>query len=399
MAAFNPNPRTTPTMVKKVTSPDDVVANRVVVEMDDKIHWYRPNVAPFMTLVGKMRKRIITENRKFESLTKDTMPRTMTLSADSVTGSTTIVLNSGEGARVGANYLLRNARTGTIVMVPAAPAADTLTVVRPFGAAGTDADFVAGDTLSFLAPAFEDGSGKGSFRSVKETHDYNYAQIFRTGYGFTGRAMNTNMYGGDVQTTERKWQSIEHRRSLTRAFLYGQRHLYLGGTETRTATGGVKSFITSNVWNLNGTIPTENAFQEFLEVALEEGDGGYINGSGTKYGLFSARWITVINQFVGDRIRYKTLDKTIGFQAMEYQSPHGKLMILHDPVFDEENADEGLILDFNHITMRPFKNRDTKLLKNIQDNDIDGVEEEWMTDAGIQVDLQAAHSSIIGLDV
>jgi hypothetical protein len=56
-------------------------------------------------------------------------------------------------------------------------------------------------------------------------------------------------------------------------------------------------------------------------------------------------------------------------------------------------------VDFNHVDYVFLRNRDTKLLSNRENNDIDGEKYEYFSDCGLQVEFEQAHSVLSGLSV
>ncbi len=395
MADFASNPRTAPTMIAGERGPEQLNQTRVIADVQDEILLYMPSASPLTTLTGKLRKKRTVTQSKFDFLTKDEYPRTVKLAADSVIADTVLDVEAGTGTRIADNYVLLNTRTRESVVVTSV-STDALTVVR--GVGSTALDMVTGDTLVFTRAVYEDGENIGTLKSVKEDAEYNYTEIIRTPFGFTGRQVNTDLYGGKDQMTERKWFGIEHTKSIEKMMFFGGRHL-ITGTHQQTFSGGLEFFIKSNIWNLGGTVPTERSFVEFLEEGMRWGRGGSQEGSGTKYLFASSRWVTELEFFAKDKLQYKVLDKQIGLSAMEYVSAHGRVMILRTPILDYNHPDFAFLVDLNHVRYVRHQGRDTKLLKGRQGNGVDGEEEEYMSDVGCQVELEASHSILKGLSV
>lgn len=395
MADFNPNARIAPTMVSGTRGPENQNTARVVVDMQDDILLYQPEATPLLTLTGRMRNKREAVNARYEWLEKDEFPRSLDVTAAADSDDTAISVVAGQEARVFTGAVVINLRTGENILVNATPTSGSLgTVVRGIG--GGAADIVVGDKLLYAFNAYEDGAGLGALKSVQEFNEYNYTQIIRTPFGFTGRDLQTELYGGRDEMTETKWQAIEHKKSIEYAMGFGKRDS-ITGTHVKTFTRGVDSFIVTNRWNVEGVALTERAFVDFLEVAMKWGKGGNQNGSGTKYLLCSSRWLTEINSWVNDRLRYKPIDESIGFSAMEYASPHGNIELLRWPLLDYFHPDRAFLLDMNHIRYVYMRGRDTKLYVDRQANDIDGKTNEYLTDCGVQVNFEHAHAALFGL--
>lgn len=398
MADFEASPRTDPTVVTGYRTPENQLTNRVVIDMRDKIYLMVPEATPFLTLTGKIKGKRTAKNLKYEWLEKDFEPRKASVSGAQTDVDTTIELSAADLTKISVNDLLKNTRTGEIILVTAVNASD-VTVVRAIGAAGQPMN--DGDNLLLLASSFPDNSLAGTFKSINEYANYNYCQIFRRGFAFSGRDIVTELYGGDDIDTETKWQAIRHKRDIEYAMLFGKRHLIAaaGGVAQRTMTGGLENSIVSNVWNVSGTTLNERTFNEFLEEGLRWGRGGFLFGAGTKYLLASSRWLTEINGWADKKLEYRVLDDSIGFAAMVYNSPHGKVMLVHAPILDEHHPDYAFLVDLNHVDYVELRRRGTKLYRDIQENDRDGQAFEYRTDCGLQTTDERAHSLLKGISV
>jgi hypothetical protein len=399
MADFNTNPRTVATTITGDRGPENEVSQRIVADVEDTIHLYRPAATPLTVFTGKIRNKRTAHQYQYDYLTLDEYPRAVTSSAAYTALDTSIVLDAGLGDRVPTNAVLINTRTGESLFVSGV-STDTLTVVRGIGASGgvAGAAIEVGDQFIFTRAVFEDGTGKGSLKTNKAARDFNYTEIIKTTYGFTGRDIETEMYGGDDVEVTRKWAGIEHLKSIEFMMFFGARQLITTGTHYKTFSGGADYFLKSNVWNLSGdTEPKERAFVEFLEEAMRWGKGGFENGSAKKYLFASSRWLTVINGWATDRIRLVTSDKLLGIELMEYLSPHGTVYLVKTPILDQFHADRAYLFDLNHVRQVVHRGRGTKIMKNIQANDIDGMEEMYQSDVGSQFELEASHSLLKGL--
>jgi uncharacterized protein DUF5309 len=399
MADFSVNPRPFPTTVTGARGPEDVTSARVVVDMKDDILLYLPSATPLLSLTGKMRGKRTTTQYRFDLLYQDEEPRTAQATAATAAGVTTIPVASGQGARLPKFALLLNPRTGETVWVTGShTGTDSVPVTRGIGS--TAVDILAGDTFVFTRTAYEDGSGKGDLISAIESQDFNYTEIVKTPYGVTGRQNNTKLYGGKDLAHLRKIKGIEHAKSLEFQLFHGTRSSFNGtGGHLVTTSGGLDYYIKSNVWNLDGTVPTERAFVEMLEEGMKWGRGGNLDGSRTKWLLHSSRWATEINSWGNDRIRITPKEKVLGLDVKEFLSPHGRVMLVVDPILDYYFPDRAYLLDLNHVRPAVFQGRDTKIMRDIQDNDVDGTEELILTDSGVEVELEASHVLIKGLSV
>lgn len=395
MGGFSAVPRSDPTLVAGMRDPGTTVSQRIIADVKDEIALYMPSANPVTVITSHMRRKREATQFQYDWLTKDEQPRSVTVLNAYTAGATSIVLAAGHGDRIANNYVLLNKRTREHALVTLV-STDTLTVVRGIG--GVQEAGLAGDSLEFQRAVFEDGGGIGTLKSIKEDREFNYTEIIRTPFGFTGRQKNTSMYGGKDPMTERKWQGIEHAHSIENALMFGRRHSRTGsGGKLQTFTGGVEFYLRSNVWDLNGNIPTERAFIEWLEVAMLYGKGGNLEGTQTKYFFCSARWLTVIEQWARDKIEYRPLDKRVGLKVGFFDTAHGTVVLVKQPLFVGDHGGFGMLLDLNHVRYVYHSGRDTKLLEGRQANDVDGEQEEYLSDCGLELELEAAHSMVRGL--
>ncbi len=399
MADFDPAPRTEPTVISGTRAPEDQLSNRLVIDMQDKILLFMPEATPFLTLTGKIKGKRKANSSKFEWMEKDFKPRKITISGAQDDTTTAIEVGATDDDKLSVNDIIRNTRTGEVILVSAV-GSDAFTAVRNIGGGG--AAMESGDICVILGSSYPDNSLKGTSKSIQEYANYNYTQIFRTPFDFSGRDLQTEMYGGDDKMNETKWQAIEHKRSIEYSFFFGKRHLIAaaGGVKARSFTGGLEWAINTNIWNVGGVGLNTRTFNEFLEEGLRWGKGGRQQaGAAKKYLLASSRWLTEINSWAEQKLEYRVLDSSIGFAAMEYKSPHGIVYLVPAPLLDEYHPDYAFLCDFNHLDYAYMRGRDTKLLSGREENDRDGEAFEYFSDCGLQVQDERAHSLLKGINV
>jgi len=388
--SFVPIDRALPTTVAGQRNFINTLTQRVIADVRDEIIFWEPEAAPLQVLTRGIKETHTVSQYSFDWIEKDPYPREVTVSGSQTSGDVSIELAAGHGGRVGKYWVYKNRRTRENVWVSAITT-DTLTVTRGIG--GGAAAMLDGDILEFIGAAYESGASKGDLRSTKENREYNLCQIIRTAYGWDGRQMNTGLYGGKDTATERRSQAIEHKKSIELAMFFGGKHDTTGPNGNKlTFMDGVERFIRSNVWDLNGGEPTDRQFVEFMETAMRWGKSGVVNGGGTKWLFASPRWMTIIEGFARDKIQYRPSDQTVGLSVGTYQTVHGTLKIVREPIFNGEHGSYAFLLDMKHIKYVSHEGRDTQLIKNIQANDVDGSEEEYKTDCSIEVQVEGAHA-------
>jgi hypothetical protein len=397
MPEFAPVPPTAPTIVTGSRGPENILDRRVKIDMSDRINTYRPSAYPFSVLTRRLRDTRTADNPKFEWMEDDLYPRQIVLTADSLIADTSLDVAAGDEARIPKYAVLLNTRTREQVYVTNS-GSGSLTVTRDIGATG-EKNMTAGDTLLYIATVFEDGSLSGIARTTKDVGLYNYTTIQKTSVEFTRRGAKTKLFGGSDPMTERKRAAIEHARSIEYTLFFGQRNKITGsGGHETTFTGGLEYWIKSNIWDVSGTTVSERAFDEVLEEVMRWGDGGNMQGgTATKYLLMSSRWLTELNWFAKGKVEYRPLDETIGFASMEYLSPHGRVRFIHAPILDLDHPGYAFLVDLNHVRYVKFQDDDTHLEKNLEENDRDGSKEQYITDFGLEVNLERSHAIFKGL--
>lgn len=387
---FSPNPRTAPTLDTGVRAPETTLSQRIIADVSDTVYLYQPSANPFTAMVGKLRGKRKATQYRYDWIEKDEYPRETTVVSD---GGTTITVTTGEGSRFPVGSVLLNTTSRESVLVTT-EAASAPTVTRAVGS--TQVTMNAGEKLVLTRIVAEDGATIGTLKSIREVDQFNYTEIKRRPFGWTGRQANTDMYGGSDVDLERKVEGIEFAKDLEQMFLFGTRHS-ITGTHIRSFSGGLEYFISSNIWDLNGTKPTERAIIEFLEVAMRWGKGGSQNGSSKKMLFGSSKWLTEFDAFARDRLRSKNLDTVAGLNISEFVTPHGTIFLVRTPALDYSHQDMAFLVDLNHVRYVYHQGRDSKLLKGREGNDADEMKEEYFADVGVEVQLEGAHALIKGL--
>ena len=250
---------------------------------------------------------------------------------------------------------------------------------------------VAGDGLYIVGNLNEENSGARNVNMTQSASASNYTQIFKTSIAVSGTEKEANLYGGKDLPYLRAKHGTQHALDIERAFWWGEKSTDTSGTQghPRRATGGVLEFIeTNNAYVQDqGGILTAPDFNTFLRE-------GFTYGDTTKYLFAGGKMIQAINEFARGQIQMRPNEKSYGMQISEYITPFGKINIVHNPLFVEDYAGHGFLLDMECFKYVAMNNRDTKLYTNVQANDIDGVIDQYMSEVGLQR-IQAAKCAMI----
>lgn len=405
MAGSIPNPN--PTLVSGLRGTSDNVSGRLIADVADDLAFVDPNAAPLTTLLTAVNKAKKATQRRVDFYELDPMPRSASVTTAALSGDTSITVQSGEGSRFKANDIIINRNTREVFLVTAV-STDTLTVVRDLAGVGGSAISTT-DELENLGDVSEEGADIPTAKTVQERNGYNYLQTVRKPVYITRRQATSDLYGGNDPDIQLRAAMIEHKKQLDGFFAFGRRFSRTGsGNKEQTAMGGIESFITTNVWNLNGQTPTENQIVGALEYGMRYGENGNVGGGGNKILFCSRRWVSLFHQLAGDRVRYTDMGtimgkKAFGWKVGEFQTSHGTIVLSPCHTWAGEHAGYAMLVDPAHVNMRyhqggaGFPDGRTKLYENRQSNGVDAKEWEYLSDVCIEVKMEMAHSLWKGL--
>lgn len=372
----------------------NILQNRVVVDMSDKVALLKPRLYPLTVLTKKIGKQSC-HNYKFEWMEDSLMSRWVTATANATSGATTFNVSSDDAALVAVDDLVKNTTTGEVVRVTGI-SGSTLTVVRSYGEIAAGA-INSADKLLIVGNASMQGSGAPAEKYNKEQPNYNYTQIFKTPFSLTNTLNSTKVYGKKELAKLRMKKGIEHAQSIEYAFLFGDKKLDTTGDQPRTTTSGVLTFLkgTPNSLTIDRAVVADKKKQEeMLDEFLEK---IFVYGSGKKTVLCSSSMLTWFASLAKERltIQQASMKKTLGLEVTKYITPHGTLTLVPHPLLVGGYAGYGLILDLENIKYRPLGGRDTKLKTNIQKNDEDGIKDMYITEAGLELRQVSTHGLLI----
>lgn len=374
------------TVIRAPESTQNIPSARRVRDVADRIQYLDPDAAPFTLILQKARSKAAMSD-KFEWFEKDLPARwdQVNNGAGYTSGNTSIVVDNAAYFSVG--DVINVPRTAEKMLVSTVTTGtQTLVVVRGVGSTAAAA-LVDNDDLQIIGNAYTEGSLSGAEKSHIETNPYNYVQIFRTPLGVTGTEMESQNYIGADRPRLRAEKNIEHRIDLERAMLFGERNIDVTSTNNpRRYTGGLFYFLTgaTNTKDFGG-IMTEPEIESWLQDTFSH------TGSGnSRLLLASPLWITVLDQIAAARIMTSSGDTTYGITVKQWVTGHGTLNVVKERLFENGAGGNGyagfaMALDLDRVMFRYMNNRNTKLRVDIQAPDLDGVKDEYLTEAGLQV--------------
>jgi hypothetical protein len=276
--------------------------------------------------------------------------------------------------------------------------------------------------VTVVGNASAEGVGAGTGKFYPPIDVENQTQIFRNAFEFTATALkiptefdSTGIYAESAEDTLR-----EHMTEMEMAFLFGikgVKNVVIDGvSRPRRQTGGILWFmreweradspyrggtgapaLTSNsddekrIINLTGSI-TEATFDSYLERCFRTTN----SKSFEKIAMCGNGALAAINNYlktVSTLNKDYAIQKVYGMNVLTWETPWGTIHFKTHPLFNRDAAlrKDMFIIDVNQLKYRYLTDRDTTLLPNRQANDFDGRKDEWLTEAGLEINMPEYH--------
>lgn len=272
------------------------------------------------------------------------------------------------------------------------------------------------------------GSAEGAY--ILPTSHGNATQIFRTPYSFTGTAIKTaaKFDASGPYKDKAKKASISHMIQMELHFLFGEYSKTVDATSNLPCftTGGILFFMrlweagkgntvggmTSNypvaastantddnkrIININGSI-TDEDMSNYLERLFR-----YTNNiANEKMAFVGSGFLNIINQMYKSNVQLQSglpLADTYGMNVVKHVTPFGDVYYKTHPLFNQ-NANmryNALFLDVQNLRYRYMQDRDTTVKKNIQPNNADYRQDEWLTECGLELQFPESHMYMVGV--
>lgn len=372
-------------------STTNILSNRLVIDMADKIALLEPNETPFMSFLKIAKKQIRTaKSYKVEWLEDDIGARWDAINKVAGYNDSATAIDVDNGDYFTAGDIVKVPRTGEVMSVTSV-ATNEITVVRGFGTTAKAA-LVDNDPLVIIGNANEEGSGTRGIKTTLEVPKFNYTQIWKTPFGVTNTQNATTLYGGKDMDYQRMKKATEHKIDMARSMYFGELKQDIGGTNARRTTKGLLSFLTANNYDANGGLTQSEFDNNISEVVFK-------HGSKDKILLSSARLLSVINGWALNKLQVNQDASKYGLAIFDYITPFGTYHIMNDQRLLEGAVygGYGIVLDPENVKYCPLEGRDTKLETNIQANDADKREDQYITEAALEVRLPSTHAVITGV--
>jgi hypothetical protein len=366
-----------------------------VVDMDPKIGLKETDNAQFMTILSKLPSTDATQV-EVRWLEDQLFPNRTTLAASASSADSAINVASGTGVYFRAGDIVFVEQYGEKVEVTGVTT-DALGVTRSIGGVAAQSASSGGGVV-IVGNAAAQGADTGVLKSTDRTLGFNYTQIFRNPFGFTGTDSEIALYGADDPEREAAKKRVEHKRSLESAVWVGGRDFSSATPSSKGYMGGVLEYLSTNVFTGFGALSL-TGFDVKMQQILQDGDQNKVifaaplAARGLSH-LFDARWQSAQNDDVllGAKVS-AFLDGAYGTRTpvivkREWGAMGSTGYGLGGALF---------VIDLGNVKRRPMRNRDTKLLPNRQGNGEDKVVFDYLTEMSFELKNETTHGAFFGI--
>jgi len=236
-----------------------------------------------------------------------------------------------------------------------------------------------------------------------------YCQIFKTAIQlFSGTALATR-YRGRPDEYRRVWSDklMEHKMDIEHAMLFG-----VGASDEAASSGpvrythGIVPYAEANGKNYAFTYAS-SGYDNFID-AMQDFFAPETGNSGDKLVLCSRNilaWLQKLgsNGFLENTVTsssYKldvqNIKGSFGHQVTKVNTIFGNLHFVAEPLFRNQDDNLAIAVDLANVKYRPLAgngvSRDTHIISNVQDNNMDGRKDMVLTEAGLEISLPETHA-------
>jgi len=237
-----------------------------------------------------------------------------------------------------------------------------------------------------------------------------FCQIFKTAIQlFSGTALATR-YRGRPDEYRRVWADklMEHKMDIEHAMLFGV------GASDESASGpvrythGMVPYTEANgkVYNMDYSSSTYDTFIDHMQDFFAPETGN----SGDKLVLASRKvlaWLQKLTASEGGFLKntvgtsqynldVQNIKGSFGHEVTKVNTIFGNLHFVAEPLFRNQDEDIALAIDLANVKYRPLSgngvSRDTHIMTNVQNNNVDGRKDMILTEAGLEISLPETHA-------
>lgn len=384
-----------PTITSGIVDTEAVLSDEKVVDMEDRFRLLDPDNSQFSTILSKLPSRAATRE-KVNWLEDELFPNLTTLAASASSAVTTLSVATGTGTYFRAGDQVRVVSTGEMVEVSSV-SSDDLTVTRSIGGVAA-ASAASGGDLVIVSNAAAQGADYGTLKVTKRVLGYNYTQIFRHPFGFTGTDVEIETYGPGEPANEIAKKAIEHKRAKENAAFFGARDFTSNSPSSKGYMGGLQEYLSTNVWASAGAIDLA-----YIDAKLQS----VFQYGSTRKVIFAAPTpaAALSHLFANNWVRARPEDRVYGAKVNSFiNGAYGESVpvVVKRDWGARQSTSNGhgswmFVVDLDYVKVRPLRNRGTRLLRNRQGNGEDKVIHEYLTEMSMEVSQEKVHGLIKGI--
>lgn len=368
------------------------------VDMAKALYKLEPDAAPFTVLLNGIKTSKAAKNSTFSWGNVSPASRFGVTTASANSSVTTIAVD--DGTQYGAEWLFSVPRTGELISVTSI-STNNLTVERGIGGT-TAAPLNSGEQLYILGVAATEGDYSKPARTQLPTQVTNYTEIFKRSVAASGTELSSDdMFDEHEWVRMQKEQGVEHRKDIELQFILGAPGERTSQSSTssgkRRTTGGVLNYFTSNVQAAGGTLSTAT-LRTWMQSLFRY-------GSNERTVFASSKVLAALDSFVEGKLQLRSSDSSFNVSMAQWVFSAGTLNFVKHPLLEGTTlSGYGFAVDWsdNAIAFRylgggPGGSRNTKLLENRQANDLDGRQDEYISEVGLQAGKPGVHGVLTGV--
>lgn len=371
------------------------LSSEKVVDMDPTIGLKETDNAQFMTILKKLPSVDATQT-EVRWLEDRLFPNRTTLAASATSAASSLDVATGTGVYGRVGDIVYIEQTGEKLEITGITS-DSWGVTRSIGGV-VAATAASGGGLVIIGNASAQGADTGTLKSTDRTLGFNYCQIFRNPFGFTGTDAEIALYGADDPEREAAKKRVEHKRALENAIWVGGREFSSASPSSKGYMGGILEFLSTNVFAAFGALSL-TGFDLRLQQILQDGDQNKVifaaptPARGLSH-LFASNW----QQSQNDDVVYGAKVSAWLNGAYGERIP----VIVKREWGSHGTTGYGLggavfVIDLGNVKRRPMKNRDTRLLPNRQGNGEDKVVFDYLTEMSFELKNETTHGAFFGV--
>ena len=413
---------------------------RRMYDRSDEIIWMSIAQAPMVNIMSRKLMKKSTSDPEFRHWTDEELTYKGTLEGSNAAGNADAAIttsslyfngsNLGIMVQVGAQLYIESAQTNQTnasaaihgeTCICVAKVSDDVIKVKRGGGEGTQSTNItaaSGNSLNWVAlgTTYQEGAetGVGFTESMKE--ESNYIEIVKFPWSATDTNVKTKFYAGnDFQHQGRKARDF-FMRTVENKFFFGHKYLdFIDGEPRRFTRGAIDYILGGNdvaydsskdmvsgdgskrYWKIGATSNlTKSNINKFVERLFNYG-----STSKNKVAFCSPGFLTIFQDLFDSSLRLQNGETSYKLAITRYESSHGVLDLVADPVFYDLHKYDVVVLDTEYIAYRFIPDMDIHVDKGpngkgIQSNAAKRMTYQMYAQIGFDITFPNAHAYIYG---